>query len=62
MKIKLNFITTRVTLQERVKLLAPDVKNWEKHFSFHFQLAELRWQRIMQASVSITGLGHDEEV
>lgn len=62
MQIKLNFITTRVTLQERAKLLALDLKNWEKHFFFHFQLAELRWQTVMQTSLSITSLGHDEEL
>lgn len=63
MQIKLNFISTRVTLQERVKLLALDLKNWEKlSFFFHLQLAELRRQRTMQPSLSITGLGHDEEL
>lgn len=42
MQIKLNFRSTRVILQERVKLLALDLKNWEKHlFQFPISRAEM---------------------
>lgn len=56
MQIRLNLITTGVTLQERMKLPALGFKNWEEHF-FFFPCFQLAGNYTGSVSSSSLGLG-----